>query len=395
MKVLFLCFYFKPDLCAGSFRATALISALAKKLSTGSSVDVITTLPNRYASFSENAAKDEQQEGVSIHRVALPAHKSGMLDQSKAFYFYSKEVLKYIESNDYDVIYATSSRLMTASLGAYIANKRSIPLYLDIRDIFVDTLSNVLSKKMSWFLLPVFSMIEKWTMNRATHINLVSKGFESYFKSRYPKASLSFFSNGIDSEFISTDCSDEVSKGEEDKKVILYAGNIGEGQGLHKIIPELADKLAEQVEIVVIGDGGRIQQLQDSITEKHLANVKLVDPVSRNELLKFYCKSDVLFLHLNDYAAFEKVLPSKLFEYGALGKPILAGVSGYAAQFVHEELTNAEVFSPCSAELAVKAFERLDLLTIERNEFVTKYARESLMNDMAQDMIDVWTSNPQ
>ena len=391
MRVLFLSFYYEPDLCAGSFRATALISALKKKLPSGSSIDVITTLPNRYASFSENAEKDVQCGNVAIHRVALPSHKSGMLDQSKAFYFYSKEVLNHIKSRDYDVVFATSSRLMTASLGAYISKKRSIPLYLDIRDIFVDTLSNVLPRKLSWFFLPIFSSIEKWTMNRATHINLVSEGFELYFRSRYPKASLSFFSNGIDSEFLSADCNQDLCEDEKNKTVVLYAGNIGEGQGLHKIIPEFANKLSGQVEVVIIGDGGRKKQLQDSINENKVSNVTLVAPVSRAELLKFYCKSDVLFLHLNDYAAFEKVLPSKLFEYGALGKPILAGVSGYAANFVGEELTNAEVFSPCNAELAVKAFQQLELKNTSRKEFVSKYSREVLMEEMAKNMIDVWT----
>jgi len=31
--------------------------------------------------------------------------------------------------------------------------------------------------------------------------------------------------------------------------------------------------------------------------------------------------ADVLFLHLNAYKAFEKVLPSKIFEYAATGRP--------------------------------------------------------------------------
>ena len=47
--------------------------------------------------------------------------------------------------------------------------------------------------------------------------------------------------------------------------------------------------------------------------------------------------TDVLFLHLNDYSAFRKVIPSKIFEYAATGKPIVAGVSGYAAEFLRHE----------------------------------------------------------
>ena len=65
----------------------------------------------------------------------------------------------------------------------------------------------------------------------------------------------------------------------------------------------------------------------------------------------------MLFLHLGAHAAFEKVLPSKLFEYAALGKPVLAGVAGFAARFVREEISNAAVFPPCDVAGAVRAFD--------------------------------------
>ena len=55
------------------------------------------------------------------------------------------------------------------------------------------------------------------------------------------------------------------------------------------------------------------------------------------------------------------MLPSKLFEYAALGKPIWAGVAGFTASFVTSEITNAAVFHPCNAEDALRAFERLQL----------------------------------
>jgi hypothetical protein len=66
-------------------------------------------------------------------------------------------------------------------------------------------------------------------------------------------------------------------------------------------------------------------------------------------------------LHLNAFPAFEKVLPSKIFEYAGLGKPILAGVAGYPASFIQNEVNNAQVFEPCNVAEAVLAFERLEL----------------------------------
>ena len=51
MRILLLSFYYPPDLSAGSFRAAALVKALTQAGSTGLTIDVLTTVPNRYKSF--------------------------------------------------------------------------------------------------------------------------------------------------------------------------------------------------------------------------------------------------------------------------------------------------------------------------------------------------------
>ncbi len=86
-------------------------------------IDVLTTLPNRYNSFLVEALADEKFPGLSIVRVALPPHKSGMLDQARAFVSYAREVLRKTRGQKYDVVYASSSRLMMSVLGAWIARK--------------------------------------------------------------------------------------------------------------------------------------------------------------------------------------------------------------------------------------------------------------------------------
>ena len=69
LRVLLLSFYFAPDLSAGSFRNTAFVESLKRKLPTGSEIDVVTTLPNRYAGYSAEAREYERSEGLSIKRV--------------------------------------------------------------------------------------------------------------------------------------------------------------------------------------------------------------------------------------------------------------------------------------------------------------------------------------
>ena len=52
LRVLVLSFYFRPDLSAGSFRASTLVDSLLAILPAGASIEVITTAPNRYRTFN-------------------------------------------------------------------------------------------------------------------------------------------------------------------------------------------------------------------------------------------------------------------------------------------------------------------------------------------------------
>jgi glycosyltransferase involved in cell wall biosynthesis len=390
VRILVLSFYYQPDLCAGSFRCTALVEELKKQ--SNCEIEIITTLPNRYASFSAEAEKLEIKDDVTIHRVALPSHKSGMVDQIKAFFTYYREARKIVANKNYDVVYATSSRLFTAFLGARVANKKDLPLYLDIRDIFVDTIKDVLSPKVALFAKPVFSFIEKYTFKRAQRINLVSRGFKQYFEQRYLETEYRWYTNGIDKEFLGIETIEEIDPIQPKLLQVTYAGNMGEGQGLHNILPQLAKTLEGRVEFNVIGDGGRKAQLESALIANGVTNVKLLPPVNRDELITCYQKADVLFLHLNDYPAFKKVLPSKIFEYAAMGKPVWAGVSGYAAEFLNAEVENSAVFEPGNHQQALQLLDSLDMTLTKRDDFINKYSRANIMSQMAKDLVDFASS---
>tara|TARA_B110001450_G_scaffold21750_1_gene19529 strand:+ start:127 stop:1293 length:1167 start_codon:yes stop_codon:yes gene_type:complete len=385
-RILVLSFYYQPDLCAGSFRCTALVDELAK---TGASVHVITTAPHRYKSYNVTSEKYSKIDNIVIDRIKIPSHSSGMIDQIKSFYVFYNGARRLAAVNDYDLVFATSSRLFTAFLGARVSRKKRIPLYLDIRDLFVDTMSNILSSGLVLLANPILSVIERYTFNSAKKISLVSKGFFPYFQQQYKDIPVSFFTNGIDKEFIQASQLDNGDNRTKSTINILYAGNIGEGQGLHRIIPEMAARLKKRVYFKVIGDGGLIKKLRHEVAEFGLDNIELVPPMAREALIKEYIKADVLFLHLNDYDAFRKVLPSKLFEYGAMNKPILAGINGYSEDFVKSEISDCAVFSPTDLEDAVNKFESLNYCIKSREEFIKKFDRRKIMREMAKDIYGI------
>jgi glycosyltransferase involved in cell wall biosynthesis len=388
-RIVYLTFYYEPDLCAGSFRNTPLAIELAKQAREKDIiVDVYTTLPNRYSSFEQSALEFEELGNLRIHRISLPPHKSGMLDQVFSFGKFYSEVIKLNKNKKADLVFASSSRLFTAYLGFTIAKKSHAPLYLDIRDIFVDTMSDVFkSKILKLGILPLLKLIENRTFNYAKHINLISGGFKTYF-SKLNNTEFTFFTNGIDEEFLATIPTSEKSEKVGVRKTIVYAGNIGEGQGLHKVIPQAAKELGSEFEFIIIGDGGTKKLLQDEIENLSISNVVLEKPVNRNELQGIYTYADYLFIHLNDYPAFRKVLPSKIFELATFGKPIIAGVSGFAAEFIENEVSDCFVFEPCNDKQLVD-FLRSDIAsnTIDRREFKMKYGRSNINTLMAESIL--------
>jgi len=384
MKILFLSFYFEPDLSAGSFRNSSLVKELQKNINSDDKIDLFTTFPNRYDSFriSNIEAKENICGNINVHRVELPKHKGSFKGQIKSFFYFFKTVRLATKSNQYDIVYASSSKLFTAFLGANIARKKKAKLYLDIRDIFRESIKDLFENKIVQIGLDLFlKPIEYYTFNRADHINLVSKGFKSYFD-KYKKPSYSFFTNGIDDIFIEAPLKNNLNKREKLFKEIIYAGNIGEGQGLQNIIPELAKGLSDEYKITIYGDGGTKEKLIRKLQSENIKNVTINSPIKRNELIEKYKQADFLFMHLNDYKAFERVLPSKLFEYGALNKPIIAGVGGYAAEFLEENMSNLLLFKPCDFKAALRLIKDYQYKTKNRKEFIEKFNRKNINKKM-------------
>lgn len=386
MRILFLTFYYPPDLSAGSFRSGALIEHLLKRLPAGARVDVLTTRPNRYASIEITAPEREELGSLTVERVPLPPHKSGMIDQARAFLAFERGVMRRIKGRKYDLVFATSARLMTAVMGARIANAQGIPLYLDIRDLFVDAVQEALPGFKGQVFRPVLTMLERYAVRSASRINLVSEGFRSYFEERYPSARLDFFTNGIDEEFLTGNWTAH-SSGAERPISVLYAGNIGKGQGLERIVPRLAKLAGPRYRFIVVGDGGAKEELLRESAREGVRNIEMRSPVKRKELIAMYADADVLFMHLNDYAVCGKVLPSKLFEYAATGKPMLAGVGGYPAEFLRKEVENCGVFPPCDAETGLAALKGLSLETNKRTAFIERYARAGIMERMTDTLL--------
>jgi glycosyltransferase involved in cell wall biosynthesis len=387
-QIWILSYFFEPDLSAGSFRNTSLVKTLLEMTDDSVQLNVITTLPNRYKDFSAKAEAFEDRGRLKIHRIEVPRHANGMGDQVRSYMVFFREAVKLLQGRQVDLVYASSSKLFTGFLGAVVARWKKAPLYLDIRDIFTDTIKDVMSGHP--LIRPVHAVmrvIERWTIRQATHLNVISGGFKPYFA--YRKGPVTEFTNGIDDLFLSLPPSKPRQNG---VRTILYAGNMGEGQGLEKIVPEAAERLGDAVRFRLIGSGGTRAKLEQAVAVRNLTNVSIEDPMPRAELVQAYIEADYLFLHLNDYDAFRKVLPSKIFEYAATDKPVIAGVAGHAADFLRKNVSNLILFDPCDVEGFISLYSTHPFQFEKRETFIKTFNRKAINSRMASSILDILKS---
>ena len=382
-RILLLSYYFPPDLSAGSFRMSGLLDEL--QTDTNLTIDIITTLPNRYDSFSTEST-DAWNDNVNILRAPVGNHGGGMFGQALNFIKYAAFSIKLVRGKNYDLVFATTSRLMTGSLGAWISKRQSAPFFLDLRDLLTINLRELLPGYQSLILVPMLEIIERLTLSQARKINIVSDGFREHVQARAKTdqlTTLTTLTNGIDAMFLEQDFQ---KQHQSQRKKVVYAGNIGQGQGLEKILPALAQLLPE-FDFLIVGDGSTRKLLKQE--SESLSNIELKSPVKRQELMRIYQQADILFLHLNDIEAFRKVLPSKLFEYAATGKPVVAGVAGYAADFIKEHLPDIKVIAPCDEHRHALAFHAINTEHNPRTKFVEKFNRVTISKQLKESVLQL------
>lgn len=394
MKILILSFYYPPDLNPGSFRSDSLVKALRRQYNSDIHITVIASSPNRYRTHTPEEAEEESANADRLIRLTVKPHQSGLFDQAIAYRSFFFGAIRKTKGEKYDIIYATTSRLMTGFTASLIARRSKTPLYLDIRDLFLDTMGDLLKGSLLRFTLPVFRIAEHFTFSTARKISVVSEAFIPYLYKKGVKSAISFFPNGIDPLFIDSNPPSSTKKninGKSKLKQMVYIGNIGEGQGLEKILPQAAKQVEEEWEFLLIGYGGAIGKLKRRIEELEVKNIRFHDPVPRTKVPAFYTHADALFLHLNNVSAFERVIPSKIFEYAAAGKPIIAGISGYPARFCVDNIPDVKLFNSCDVTALVQILKQnnLEVDMDLRKSFIEQFRREKIMDKVAQDLITI------
>ncbi len=123
-----------------------------------------------------------------------------------------------------------------------------------------------------------------------------------------------------------------------EKFIVLYSGAFSVAYDFEQVL-KAAKSLKEDkaIEFILQGKGELIDQIRSMIRELDLKNVKVIDKIlSREEVSRLLNEADVLLLPLRDFGKPYLGISSKLYEYQAVGKPIICCASGMPASYVLE-----------------------------------------------------------
>jgi lipopolysaccharide/colanic/teichoic acid biosynthesis glycosyltransferase len=155
---------------------------------------------------------------------------------------------------------------------------------------------------------------------------------------------------------------------------LVYAGTIGPAQALDTILraAKLIEGAEPRVQFILVGDGIEVARLRALAAEIGARSVRIMPRMPQAEIGNLLAAADVLLVHLKDEPLFRITVPSKTQFYLAIGKPVLMGARGDAADLVVKAGAGVAV-EPQDATALARAV--LDLARLPAQELAEMGAR--------------------
>lgn len=335
MNVVVVSQNYPPDLGAASFRMQALVKALHQ---VGHRVFVIAGMPNRYDDFmqGETVPQHELREEAEIFRVKIKTVGNTKVNRIRGFleYYFGAVRLGSKLPIKVDVVVATTPQLLQARVGEVLARRLNARFLLDVRDLWPETPIALGELSAVSPVAHMLTLLERRAYKRADHIVTTSPGYVDHIREITGEdTKITVALNGIDNEFRGPS---KCVKSKDGMIQVLYAGNVGYCQNLLTFVEAASLLRNEKFRFKIIGSGTQIDQVRQRVTDLGLDNIMILPPVSRMELLNAYRDAEILYLQLFSNQYFGRVIPSKIFEYLALPKPIIYGLDGASAKILSQ-----------------------------------------------------------
>ena len=394
MRILIITQYFWPE----SFKINDLALGLKEK---GNEVSILTAIPNYpkgvfFENYSFWKNKDEEWNGIKIYRSKIFSRGNGgirlMLNYASFVFFCSIKIFFLKEKFDKIFVYEPSP--ITVGLPAIVASRKmKIPYYFWVQDLWPESLSAAGGIKNK-YILGSFDKITKMIYSNAKKILVQSKGFADYINKQgdfFDK--IIYYPNSAEKFYMPFEPTVEYQSKLPIGFKLLFAGNLGEAQGINTLIEaaKIVKYSGVEVNWVFLGDGRQRENYINKVKKIGLeSNFHFLGAFPAETMPYFFSCADALIVSLKKDRIFSLTIPSKLQSYLACGKPILASLDGEGAKVVTE--SKAGFVSPSeNAELfAANVIKFYNLSAESRHEMKEnglKYFKDEFEREMLLDKL--------
>ncbi len=261
-----------------------------------------------------------------------------------------------------EAIVTVTPPLESAFSGWLLARVKRIPFMLDVEDLWPDSI--IAMGFRNKLVIGWLRFLERFLYRHSDHFLTVAGEMKEYLRKQgVPDSKISMIPLGanLPPEFSSAR-RDEIREryGWPEKKIIaVYVGAHGPANALETLI-NAAKYLPEDtpVQIVLFGDGSDKPRLSKILSKSNLSNIKMEDPVPPEMVPQILQAADIGIASLKDTDTFKTVRPNKLYEYMAVGLPVICCISGEAGRFITEIGSGIQV-TPEDASGLAETLEKL------------------------------------
>jgi len=346
MRLLYVSQYFPPEIGAPAVRVSQL-ARLWREM--GHDARVLTAFPHHpggrlYPGYRRRFWKGfdrEERDGVQVYRTWIyPAPNRGLLRRSASYasFYFSAALRGALLDFRPEVVIGTSPQLLCAAAACWIARRVSARFVFEVRDLWPESLVAVgACTEQSWLYRRLDGLASR-LYEAAWKTVVITDEFRRRLRSRgLPPERLVVVKTGVDTERFHPDATPARLPRLDGKFVVSYIGTLGMAHSVATIL-DAADLLRDRsdVHFLIIGNGAERARLVDQWRRKRLDNVTILDQQPWEAIPGWLARSDASIVHLSRSPLFDTVLPSKMFEIMAAGRPVILGLHGEAERVLRE-----------------------------------------------------------
>jgi len=343
MRILIFSDHFYPE---PSAPAAHVYERAALWVQEGHSVTVITAAPNfpegRVHAGYRNAWRTvENLHGIRVVRVkTFIVRNEGFVLRILDYLSYAISALLQSFREPYaEVVLSSSPHLFVPVAGVVHARLRGIPHVFELRDLWPASIAanTSLGKRR---VIHWLERLELWLYRNSARVMAFTESFRRNLVERgIPADRVDVVVNGANLDLFEPPTGrDEAIEAEyhlQGRFVVGYLGTLGLSQGLMNVLDAAERLRGSRATFLFVGVGAAKDELERSARARGLDNVVFVPRQPKELMPRFWSVCDAALVHLKDDPVFATVIPSKIFEAMAVGRPILyCGPAGDGSEIV-------------------------------------------------------------